>query len=630
MCAIAGIIGPQASEQKDLARSMQKILRHRGPDDSGEFYADGVALVHNRLSIIDLSAAGKNPIFSPDGRYAIIYNGEVFNYLELRREIGDRYDFHTATDTEVILASFLLWGPKCLEKFIGMFAFAIWDEKEKKLFCARDRFGIKPFYYLIKDDHFYFASEVKALLLTGIERKPNLPIVYDYLKWGLYDHSEETFFENIKQLRPGHFLTYTGGRLSIKPYWDLAKEVNNTPASQNALAIFEDSVRLALRTDVPIGVNLSGGFDSSLLITLLDRESGKSRLEGFTQDFRDKRFSERPWVEAIAGHTQRLVHFSYMSDQDFVDNAQAMLWYQDEPYAGAAVVGYVGVYQSADRRKVKVLLDGNGLDEAFCGYRQYHNIFLRALAKDHDPTLAEYCAAYAKEWQVPPEAVEQIIAQPESKGIMGRDATVQLATDWLSQEFENSYQRDVPDFAKPFSSGLKNAIYQDLFFSKMPKALRFNDRVSMAFAKELRVPFLDHRLVKLALALPDKILFSGGRPKGFLRQSFKGLLPDGIRLASKRNVQNPQSVWFSSTLRSYLGDIFHSQSFKNRGIIDATKAIEIFNDLEGKRLENSFFLWQAVGLEVWFQMFINSNKILQKPQKFGSFERETLDNITDS
>jgi len=632
MCGIAGIIGPKARDKADKLKVMQQIIRHRGPDDSGECIGEGAALAHVRLAILDLTKAGRNPMFSPDGRYALIYNGEIFNYLELKEEIGERYSFKTSTDTEVILAAYILWGRECLHKFIGMFAFAIWDTVEKQLFCARDRFGIKPFYYTVNNGHLYFASEIKALLAAGCPREANYSVIYKYLKWGLYDFDENTFFKDIKRLGCGFAMTWKDGQMMLCPYWDIGNQedakITEDEAAVRVYEILQDSVRLALRSDVPLGINLSGGLDSSILTALLDSEmkNGKYPLEGFTQDYKHSQFSERLWVKEIANRTKRAVNFSFMSDADFYENHQALNWYQDEPYGGAPVVGYIGVYQGAVRRNTTVLLDGNGLDEALCGYRQYHNIFLQSLAKEGDPELDRFITAYTTEWGVTDEQAWKAVMQHQSmdNNTAARDGTNAVGISWLDKNFETAFQNNFPTFKKIFKSAVKNAMYQDVRYTKIPRALRFNDHVSMAFSRELRVPFLDHRLFELCFSLPDKVLFAGFRPKGLLRKVFGGILPNKVRLAPKRHIQTPQSEWFASSLRSWVGDILHSQSFSSRGIFDVDLAIKVFNDLEGKKIANSFFLWQVINLETWFDMFIDSVQIPIKAPDFLPFEYETV------
>ena len=624
MCGIVGIFGPNAAYHESLLEKMHNVLEHRGPDDLGVFFSDHVALAHRRLSILDLSEAGKNPMFSPDGRFMIVYNGEVFNFKELKQEIGDRYVFRSQTDTEVVLASYLTWGKHCVEKFIGMFAFAIWDKQEKVGFCARDRFGIKPFYYLIYQEHFYFASEIKALLLTGVQRRVNLETLYTYLKWGIYNHNEETFFSSIKQLKPGHILVWKNGNYHMESYWRISHESEEKEHSNDEiLTLLYQSVSLSLRSDVPVGVNISGGLDSSALMALLGSRLGSQKsLEGFFIDYHDLRFSERPWVVEIKKRTHRQINLSLMTPKNFIDCQETMLWFQDEPYGGLPVVSYAGLYQNANKRGVCVLLDGNGLDEIFSGYRKYHNLFLKSLIKSNDPELDCYLNGYAKEWQTSNvDIVEQIQKSETLTSAMDGTQSVQ---DWLHPEFEAKYSVGFPEFEKPFNSILKNAMFQDLRYTKIPRALRFNDRISMAYSCELRVPFLDHRLVELAFSLPEKSLFKGYRPKGILRQSLANLLPANVLLASKRHLQTPQSEWFSRDLSAYLGDILHSSAFKQRGIIDADKAISIFNSLRGHHIENSFFFWQAINLEHWFQMFIDTSAPPVRPGAFPEFEKETL------
>jgi len=637
VCGIVGFVAPQAKDHKRLLREMRDTLTHRGPDDYGEYFDEFVALGHRRLTIIDLSPKGKNPIFSNDGRFVIVYNGEIFNYKEIREEIGNRYAFKSATDTEVVLAAYAIWGATCVDKFVGMFSFAIWDKKDKSLFCARDRFGIKPYYYLEHQGGFYFASEIKSLFHTGFRPKANYSTIYDYLKWGLYDHGEETFFAGVKKLEPGHILTYKNGVKSIRKYWDLGDtnveaNIDLGKAADRVWELLNESVRLALRSDVPVGVNLSGGFDSSLLLALIDSHVDKSsRLEGFTQDYRDEEFSERKWVVQMAKHTKRRVSFNVMDDKRFVDSLPNMLWYQDEPYAGVPVASYIGLYQSTIRRNVKVLLDGNGIDEAFCGYRQYHNVYIKQLAEQNNPKLNHAIDDYSREWNVGIDEARKIAfnnSDSGSRALVARDGTKAVEDSWLSHDFESNNINPYPEFLQPYESKTKNAMYMDLRYLKIPRALRFNDRISMAFSKELRVPFLDHRLIEFGMSIPDEVLLTGGRPKGLLRKISEGVVPDKVRLEAKRSVQTPQSKWFGSTMRSYLGDILHSRSFQNRRIFDGERAVTIFNGLEGKALKNSFPLWQAVHIEEWFSTIIDSESFFQKPGAFAEFEYDEVNYST--
>ena len=467
------------------------------------------------------------------------------------------------------------------------------------------------------------------MLLTTHLKEADLQTVHQYLNFGFYDHDESTFFKDVKRLLPGHTLTYENQKISLESYWDLADfdmNVQNEASTIDKIyATLEDSTSLALRSDVAVGVNLSGGLDSSILTVFLDKILGKNnKITGFTQDYRDARFSERSWVEEIAHRTQRTVHFSYMDEQDFLKSHQVMLWYQDEPYAGVPVVGYVGMYQGAKREKIKVLLDGNGMDECFGGYRHYHNTFLSKLKNEQEPQYNQYVDEYAKEWDVPVSKAHKQINQIHLANTLSRDGTKSVHHSWLNSDFKYMFNLSSDLFKTPFKSTLKNTMYQDLRYTKIPRALRFNDRVSMAFSRELRVPFLDHRLFELSFSLSDKVLFMDSRPKGILRRGMCGKIPDKVRLAPKRHIQTPQNIWFETSLRSYVGDILHSRSFMGRGFFDVKSTHRIFNSLKGKPLENSFFLWQAINLETWFDMFIDTPSIVRQPEKFPVYDYETL------
>lgn len=608
--------------------AMSLCQRHRGPDDEGLWSGPGACLAHRRLAILDLSAAGRNPMVSADLRYTIIYNGEVFNYLELRAEIGARYPFQTQTDTEVVLAAYQVWGEACLDRFVGMYAFAIWDAQERRLFCARDRFGIKPLYYAEDGGRLLFGSEIKALLAGGIEPAPYPEAFADYLVHGFYDHAEFTFFAGIHRLLPGHALLWQDGKVRTWRYWRLEDEVASAAPDLELLrGQLTESVGLALRSDVPVGVNLSGGLDSSVLLglldTMLDRTAG---LDGFTQDYEEERFSERPWVEAMAQRTGRTVHLTTMREKDLVDSYEAVLWHQDEPFGGVPTVGYVGLYQSTVREGVKVLLDGNGLDEGFAGYRQHHNALLLEAQAEGVDDLDALIADYAREWSVPVSQVRADLAPGGAMHAAGvaRDGSREVCYDWLAPELRHAGQGSVPAFPRPFASAVHNARYRDLCCTKIPRALRFNDRISMAFSRELRVPFLDHRLVRLGFAAPARTLFHQGRPKGLIRSAVAGLLPDEVRLAPKRHVQSPQSHWFSTTLRSWVGDFIHSASLATRGLFDVPVLRQRFNELAGQELANSFFLWQVLEVESWFRMFVDGAPAAACPFGLPDFPKGVL------
>jgi asparagine synthase (glutamine-hydrolysing) len=361
-----------------------------------------------------------------------------------------------------------------------------------------------------------------------------------------------------------------------------------------------------------------------LLTAVLDKllTDDQVPLAAFTQDYRDDGCSERFWVQEIAARTGRDVHFSYMSADDFVKIHDTLNWYQGEPYAGVPVAGYVGMYQQARAHNVTVLLDGNGVDEALGGYRQYHNTCLSMLQASEDPQFGDFLDAYMREWGVSRDQAMKSVARSQRRIGVARDGSSEGNAGWLSDEF--CRRSTAPTFKRPFSSPLKNAMYQDVRFTKIPRALRFNDHVSMAFSRELRVPFLNPRLFEMAFSLPAKTLFHTGRPKGLLRQQLAGMLPDSVRLAPKRHIQTPQSSWLTNDLMPWLRDIVSSQHFRESGYFDQKRALKALDSLAGKPLANSFFLWQAINLDTWLQSWVHADGSRHTPAPFPQISAETV------
>lgn len=616
MCGIAGMVGARADRK--LVSKMTHMLRHRGPDDCGEWFAPGVSLGHRRLNIIDLSDAGHQPMSSDDGRYTIVYNGEVYNYLELRRELTDCH-FRSQTDTEVVLYGFIRWGKDCLDKFVGMFAFAIWDNVEKTLFCARDRLGIKPFYFSMMADIFIFASEIRSILAAGVVPRVNNRILYDYLARDYYEHSDETFFENIHKLPQASWMVVKNGKPQPpQKYWNLIDEVNkwdiNSDPNQREEIFFNlacNAVKQHLRSDVPVGVALSGGLDSATLLSILDKvHPDPARVEAFSFAFSEEAYSEKPFVEEMARHTGRQAHFVEVSPMQFSEAAEKLCWGQEEPFAGAPIAAYASCFELARQHDFIVMMDGSGLDEGLAGYGR----FLPALWADlylsgeFSVLEDEFAASGINNKALRKRALQQIkgALQPGFDIGKGQDLTSSVQPDCLHPDFAESAQNRPPEFDAPFPDILRNLMYRELVYTKLPRALRFRDRLSMAVGMELRPPFLDHRLIGYEFSLPREDLIQKGISKNILRRVGKRFLPETIRMASKRSVQTPQREWFRNELQEWVREHIDIRSFWERGWVDRQKgrrAMEAFFAGQG---DNSFFLWQWINLEMWARLFLDN------------------------
>jgi asparagine synthase (glutamine-hydrolysing) len=575
MCGIAGVFGP--GWNKNQLRAMSAAQRHRGPDDQGLWtdFSQGAGLAHNRLSILDLSPAGRQPMWSANGRFAVVFNGEIYNYLELRAELAD-YPFQTGTDTEVLLAAFERWGEDCLRRFLGMFSFLLWDSKERKLFAARDRFGVKPLYYHLQGDGTLLASsEIKALHAAGVEAEPDAATWAAYLAHGLYEHSARTFWKGILALPAGHLLTWANGRLELRRWYDLAAgtgtEFDARPEAEvkeEYLALLKESVRLRFRSDVPAGINLSGGLDSSTLFALVQAVQGpESSLFAFTFTTGDERYDELPWVRQMLNGSRHPLVDCRLEAKQVPELAASIHSHQDEPFGGIPTLAYARVFEEARARGVIVLLDGQGLDEQWAGYDYYR--------KSIDGGKAGMVQGTTDSPVRPDCLVPEFAA---------------LAEPWTA--------------ARRFPDELRNTQYRDACHTKIPRALRFNDRVSMRSSTELREPFLDHRLFELALRQPAGRKIASGVHKKLLRDMTANMLPKGLVEAPKRALQTPQREWLRGPLRGWAEEQIECAVAAWGGSWIRPAAVRpAWEDyLQGKS-DNSFYVWQ------WFSLAWMSNRL---------------------
>lgn len=571
MCGIVGILGDNF-RALELA-AMVSSQGHRGPDGEG-IYIDPqkrAGLGHNRLSIIDLSEAGRQPMFSADGRHVITYNGEIYNYLELRRELESGYEFRTRTDTEVLIAAYQKWGIGCLDRLIGMFAFVIWDETKGSAFAARDRFGVKPFYYHQKNDGtLVFASEIKAIHAAGVRRVPDDATWATYLSNGLYDHTERTFWKGIQCLPPGHFLEWKDGSARITCWYDIAERSGNefdsrpeAVVAEEYLALMRESVKFRFRSDVPVGINLSGGLDSSTLLGLVhDVQGADSDVKAFTFTTGDESYDELPWVEQMLAMTNHQLVDCRLRAKDVQMLAESVQYHQDEPFGGLPTLAYSNVFKAARENGVTVLLDGNGMDEQWAGYDYYQTTM-----NGHAPSLIQG----TNERPVRPDCLD-----PEFRG--------------LAQEL---------DFPTVYPDKLRNTQYRDARFTKIPRAMRFNDRISMQYSTELREPFLDHRMFELALRQSPERKIQKGIRKAMLRQISQKLVPNGVSEAPKRPMQTPQREWLRGELNEWASEKIESAlSGFARPWLDAASVRSAWKDFTAGKGDNSFFIWQWITLSL--------------------------------
>lgn len=516
MCGIAGILGKNA--KSNVIDDMLIVQHHRGPDYTGKWLEEDVALGHNRLSIIDLSNSANQPFFDETNRYAIVFNGEIYNYIELRKKLESSYNFRTTSDTEVLLAAFIFWGKDCLKYLNGMFSFAIYDSKSKSLFAARDRFGVKPFFYHKSNDSFYFSSEIKAIHATGIKKKPNEEIWASYFVYGSYGMPDETFWEEIYQLPGGHYLELKNKTISITKWYVFEEEIKKfdekmpfNVVKENYASLLKNSIELRFRADVSVGFNISGGLDSSTLLAFVNQMEGKENINAYTFYCGHKGYDELFWVKEMINTTQNPLNKVLLTVDHFTKEIDFLTHIQDEPCGGIPTIAYSKIFKEARDNEVIVLLDGQGMDEQWAGYDYY--------LKNND------------------QLIQGMKGSPFKKNV-------------LSKEFLSKAKK--PTYPNPFEDELLNKQYRDLFYTKIPRALRFNDRVSMAYSTELREPFLDYRLVEYAFAQPYEYKINNGIQKYLLRELVSEYLDDSITNSPKRPLQTPQREWLGNELKDYV------------------------------------------------------------------------------
>jgi asparagine synthase (glutamine-hydrolysing) len=562
MCGIAGILGVNPKNVTTI-QLMVEAQKHRGPDARSFWNDDKVIFGHNRLSIIDLSENANQPMISNCGNYIIVFNGEIYNYLELKKELAS-YSFSTTSDTEVLLAAYIQWNSKMLEKLNGMFSFAIWNKKENTFFAARDRFGVKPFYYTFFENQFYFSSEIKTLFAAGIPKNKNQKVWANYYTYGTYGLPDETFFEGIQQLKAGHFFEINFSKKldfnAFKPqlWYDFPeriskiKQLSKEELKECYEVLLKDAIQLRFRADVPLGMNVSGGLDSSTLINLVHRNlPSQKNIEAFTFYSNNDDYDELPWVDELMRSTPYQLNKVLLDYAAIPELIKKVSYYQDEPFGGFPTLAYSLLFQSASQKGIKVVLDGQGMDEAWAGYDYYHN-------KSHN-------------------LIQGLTTSP-------------VRPEILLREFGNLAEKEV--YERPFDNDLQNLQYRDLFYTKIPRALRFNDRISMMHSTELREPFLDYRLVELAFAQSDTMKICNGQTKWLLRDLVKDYLGDTIALAPKRALQTPQREWIGQELKPYFSEKI--DQFSKMDFIDGAQVKSIWAAYCKGSQDNSFYLWQWI------------------------------------
>lgn len=606
MCGISGIIAFRSdSVEKDRIKQMMLAMKHRGPDDEGIYIKKNVGFGFVRLSILDLSSSGHQPMFSNDGRFVIIFNGEIFNYIELRKELeNEGAIFRTNTDTEVLLNAFIHWGKSCLDKLNGMWAFVIFDVEENEVFGARDRYGIKPLYYSLTDSEFIFASEIPAILKVRDQKpKANSTSIFEYLVFNRTDQDETTFFEDIFRLKHGHYFIVKNDSFIVRKWYDLKQNIKKSfanPGKYKEMLI--DSINLRLRSDVPLGICFSGGLDSSTLLSLIS-ENNKN-INTFSAVYLKGESGDESEFINIYKDTTKNMHFVTPTSETLFEDLNDLIETHAEPIPDTSPYAQYKVMQLA-KKEVTVTLDGQGNDEQLGGYHYFFGLYYKELLMNFKwfkliNELAYYKKRHRSNFGIKTLAYFLMPARLRTKLNIRKRGY--LLKSFRSRNFDLSKASISIYNSKTLKDG-----FLDHFEYKLEHLLKWEDKNSMRFSVEARVPFLDHRIVERAINLPNEMYINRGVTKTILREATKGIIPEKIRnRQDKMGFSTPEAEWFrKDVFKVLIFDILNSDSFKQRNIIDPEIAKRLYTKHLEREIEISKEIWKWINLELWFRKFID-------------------------
>lgn len=629
MCGIVAVLRfDNQKVDEELLIRMRDTMYHRGPDDAGIYGDKSIGLAHRRLSIIDLSEAGRQPMTNEDGTLFLVCNGEIYNYVELMEDLKKKgHGFYSTSDSEVIIHQYEEDGEKCLDKFNGMFSFVLWDIKKNRLFAARDRLGIKPLYYYVDNKKIILASEIKAIIEDpSVERIPDYQGISDYFYAGRA-LGNKTMFRNIKEVEPGYSMIVDKGKknLYVKKYWDVIYDYNyartDKETKEELFALLDDAVRVHCRSDASLGCHLSGGLDSSTIVAFAARH--RKSLKTFSIKFSDEAYiDETRYAKAVAEHVRADYHESSPTAVDMARLLPFLIWHMDIPMTTEGAFAYYTVSQLA-QKYVKVSLTGHGGDELFAGYP------------------AQFQASYKSTdmfdlWLDPNRVVKPSLLKRLTQGIIRRgplgiyrsvkgrlfheeksleDVWIQLHCGNLPNDnpvFHKDFIKSLhgysskDDYTKPLGEVntdqiLDKCLYHDLRVY-LPGLLHFEDRVSMAVSIESRVPFLDYRIIEFLSSVPPEQKIDGMQPKYLLREVVSSLLPEQVwKRRQKFNFSVPGKFWSSKEVKELMHNILLSSDSLNRGIFKPQVLRDACNNID--------IVWQLINVELWFKIFIDKDPV---------------------
>lgn len=605
MCGISGIVSKKLNVvPQSWIKEMTDVISYRGPDDFGYFIDKNLAFGHRRLSILDLSSAGHQPMHYKS--LTITYNGEVYNYIELREElISLGYNFQTETDTEVILMAYHAWGNKCLIKFNGMWAFSIYNQADNTLFCSRDRFGIKPFCYTVQSEYFAFASEFKQILtLPNFDKTLDYQVVYNYLHDNLLNSNVDTFFDHIKELPGGHYLEYhlDKHQINIQKWYTIQTtqvKLDFEAAASTFKALFLQSMQLRMRSDVAVGSCLSGGLDSSSIVSSLKYLNSANEIKTVSTCFSDLAIDEQIFIDQVTEQT-KYTSIKVFPDLDDLINKNiwnSIIYHQDQPILSFSHFSEYKVFETAKLHNLIVMLDGQGADEYLAGYSEYWGLNLSLLSKNKQ--YFKILRSLVQRANLLKEPVRPFVTLHVKKYVKNKiTSKSNQSNEYLKQEFAKKYKNRIePDF-----KSLSELSVQQILKTSIPYQLHSEDRNSMLHSIESRLPFLDYLLIEFALSLPDGFKLRKSKKKAILREAMKDILPIGIlNRHDKKGFPSPDETWFKNN-KSIIYPMLKDAVEKNSAIFTNKISSDYLSFVEGKQAYSNIWL-KAISFQKWKEIF---------------------------
>jgi len=634
MCGIAGIITKKAVEAHSLNQFWNSFA-HRGPDDRGFLvYSNdeikkertnihsnlsGTILFHQRLSILDLNNTGWQPMSSSDERYHIVFNGEIYNYLEIKEELQFLgHKFYSTSDTEVLLKAYIEWGEIALKKVAGMFAFAILDVNKQILFVARDHFGIKPLYYTLFNDGLSFASEMKTLVkLPFVNKQLDPETIYTYFRAAKTDIREQTFYSSIKQLKPAHFMVIPlkdPQNFQMECYWNLSLETNYDLSFQDAAKqlreLFLESIQFHMRSDVPISITLSGGIDSSAIASCIHYLYPDHKIHSFSYLADDNSFNEELWIDIVNSKTKAIPH-KILPKKFLINNLDQLIYLQDQPFISTSIYAQYCVFNAIQMEGIKVTLDGQGADELLGGYRASLIARLATLIRLGDKDKINYFFdSCSKNLGISPSFWTRIndflLTKPLQFALRNKNRD-SFHPSWLNIAWFQERNVDLTHFLLDYSESkfvLKESLYDSLKANNLPQLLRYEDRNSMAFSIESRLPFLYPKLVQFIFSLPEEYIISNeGLTKAIFREAMKDIVPNEIlNRRDKIGFQTPEKKWLMNNV-DWIDKIFSAEMLRDIPFLNSEIIRKQWTDIKEGNLQFESRIWRWINFIVWYHQF---------------------------